>query len=207
MTDTHGSQPQHAQPQHRDDPHHRPPGHEREIDRNINLRGVGLTVLGLLLGTILAMAAMWWMYESMLADSQAEQPQPPPLAAARQPTLPPGPRLQSSPTRDMAQFLARENALLSSYGWRDEAAGTVRIPISRAMEVVAEEGLESSRAALSTAPDPQAGDDLQTKPEAGDAGGGTATTAAGGGAGASDGSAASAGAATSPGGAAPGGQG
>ena len=157
------------------DPHHRPAGHERQVDRDINLRGIGLTVFGLVAATAVAMLVMWWMYESMLAGGQARQPEPSPLAAARQPALPPGPRLQASPQRDMEQLRARENALLSSYGWRDEAAGTVRIPISRAMEVVAEEGLEGSRAALSTAPDLQAGDDLQADAAAGGTAGAPAT--------------------------------
>ena len=145
----------------RHDPHHRPAGHERQVDRDISLRGIGYTVLGLAVGTLLAMVAMWWMYESMLSGAQAHQPEPSPLAAARQPVLPPGPRLQASPNRDLAQFRAHENARLSSYGWKDEASGTVHIPISRAMQVVAEAGLDGAHAALSMAPDKTAGDDLQ----------------------------------------------
>ena len=142
-------------------PHHRPAGHEREIDRDIDLGGVAKTVLGLLVGTVIAMLAMWWMFEALLAGERARDPEPPPIAEARQPTLPPGPRLQASPEVDLQRFRARENAMLSSYGWKDEAAGVVRIPVDRAMDVVAEEGLAAARAATSTAPDREAGDDLE----------------------------------------------
>ena len=36
---------------------------------------------------------------------------------------------------------AAEDAVLSSYGWVNEAAGFVRIPIDRAIERVVEQGL------------------------------------------------------------------
>jgi hypothetical protein len=159
-------------------PHHRPSGHEREIDRGIDLGGVTKTVLGVLIGTIVAMFAMWWMLESMIAGGRAADPAPPPLAEARQPALPPGPRLQASPERELERYRARENARLSSYGWKNEAAGTVRIPVRRAMEVVAERGIDGARAALSTAPDRGAGDDPAIDPAALPAGGGLATEAA-----------------------------
>jgi hypothetical protein len=160
-------------------PHHRPAGHEREIDRDIDLGGVAKTVLGLLVGTVIAMLAMWWMFEALLAGERARDPEPPPIAEARQPALPPGPRLQASPEVDLERFRARENAMLSSYGWKDEAAGVVRIPVDRAMDVVAEEGLAAARAALSTAPDREAGDDLQAvDPAALPQGGGVPATEA-----------------------------
>ena len=36
---------------------------------------------------------------------------------------------------------ARENQILTSYGWVDRKAGTVRIPIERAMDLIAHRGL------------------------------------------------------------------
>ncbi len=35
----------------------------------------------------------------------------------------------------------REEGLLYSYGWVDEKAGTVRIPIERAMDLIVQRGL------------------------------------------------------------------
>jgi len=53
----------------------------------------------------------------------------------------PAPRLQVVAQQDLAAFRAREDAELHSYGWIDKDAGVVRIPIERAMELIAERGL------------------------------------------------------------------
>jgi hypothetical protein len=52
--------------------------------------------------------------------------------------LPPEPRLQVSPQADMDAMRAREHELLHSYGWVDREKGVARIPIDRAMEIMAE---------------------------------------------------------------------
>ena len=44
----------------------------------------------------------------------------------------------------LQEILANERAILSSYGWIDRDLGVVRIPIDRAMDVLAERGLPSS---------------------------------------------------------------
>ena len=56
---------------------------------------------------------------------------------------PPEPRLQKDPAMDLQQFRAGEEAVLHSYGWVDPEKGIVRIPVERAMELVAKEGLPS----------------------------------------------------------------
>jgi|SRR5882762_1072914 len=53
----------------------------------------------------------------------------------------PEPRLQVAPREDLQTFRAREEAELNSYGWIDRTAGIVRLPISRAMDLVVERGL------------------------------------------------------------------
>ena len=53
----------------------------------------------------------------------------------------PEPRLQVAPAVDMSLFRAKEEAELNSYGWVNQTAGVVRIPIRRAMELIAERGL------------------------------------------------------------------
>src|SRR2546426_11208283 len=68
-------------------------------------------------------------------------PPPSPIAEARAPRPPPEPRLQSSPVRDMEELRAREDSVLTSYGWVDRQAGIGRIPIDRAVELVLEKGL------------------------------------------------------------------
>jgi hypothetical protein len=61
-----------------------------------------------------------------------------PIAPAVGTALPPAPRLQSAPRKDLEQLRAEEDSVLSSYGWVDQAAGIARIPIDRAMALQAE---------------------------------------------------------------------
>jgi len=54
----------------------------------------------------------------------------------------PMPRVQTDDgNQDVADLHAREDLLLSNYSWADQAQGKVRIPISRAMELIAQRGL------------------------------------------------------------------
>lgn len=56
-------------------------------------------------------------------------------------TLPPQPRLQVYPVRHWKEFQAAEEERLTTYGWMDRSTGAVRVPIDRAIELVAERGL------------------------------------------------------------------
>ena len=56
----------------------------------------------------------------------------------------PQPRLQVDPQNDLMQTQARDRELLNSYGWVDRSTGTVRIPIERAMDLIAERGLNGA---------------------------------------------------------------
>ncbi|HYK37567.1 hypothetical protein [Alloacidobacterium sp.] len=54
----------------------------------------------------------------------------------------PTPRLQDDDGNlDTADLHAREDLLLDNYSWLDRSKGTVRIPIERAMELIAQRGL------------------------------------------------------------------
>jgi hypothetical protein len=70
---------------------------------------------------------------------------------------PPEPRIQADPRLDLWRLRAREDAVLSSYGWLDQQAGTVRIPISRALDLLAERGLPVRSGAVPEAGVPDTG--------------------------------------------------
>ena len=55
--------------------------------------------------------------------------------------LPPEPRLQVSAPKDLKQYKAAQEEILNSYGWVDQKAGIVRIPIDRAMDILVQKGL------------------------------------------------------------------
>ena len=70
-----------------------------------------------------------------------------PLAAGLARPLPPAPRLQNYPFYDLRAFRSEENRVLEHYGWVDKNAGVVRIPVERAIDVLAEQGLPYRSAA------------------------------------------------------------
>jgi hypothetical protein len=55
---------------------------------------------------------------------------------------PPPPRLQTSPSEDLAKFRADEDKRLNGYYWIDKEKGIVHIPIEQAMKELAEEGID-----------------------------------------------------------------
>ena len=60
-----------------------------------------------------------------------------------QPVIPPEPRIEVAPYEQFQQLHAHEEHVLSTYAWVDKQAGTVRIPIDRAIDLLAAKGLPS----------------------------------------------------------------
>ncbi len=100
---------------------------------------VVLFALGLTAGTILVIWLMKVSADALNREAREGSHAIHPLAESSE--LPPEPRLQETPALDLARFRAKEDETLSTYGWVDRQAGVVRIPIERAMEIVAKEGL------------------------------------------------------------------
>ncbi|HEV2425810.1 MAG TPA: hypothetical protein VGZ29_13360 [Terriglobia bacterium] len=55
--------------------------------------------------------------------------------------IPPAPRLQVNGYDDLRDYLQQQQHQLDSYGWVDQTAGVVRIPIDRAMDLLLQQGL------------------------------------------------------------------
>ena len=53
----------------------------------------------------------------------------------------PNPRLQESPPVELVGILREERDRVSSYGWVDKKGGIARIPVDRAMDILAKNGL------------------------------------------------------------------
>ena len=113
------------------------PVHAHE-ESDVVLRPVVIAGLGLLVLLIVTAAAMFGLYH-LLAREEARLSLPAnPLAAAEGPRLPPQPRLQAHPLKDLEALRQAENERLTTYGWVDKSAGTVRIPIARAIDILAQ---------------------------------------------------------------------
>jgi hypothetical protein len=120
---------------------HRPEhesGSRAAYDAELDLRSIVGFSVGVIVVTMLAAAIMWWMSSSFKRQEEAKDRAPSPLAEARVDAIPPGPRLQPAPPRDMDELRARDHDTLSSYGWVDPARGIARIPVDRAITILAE---------------------------------------------------------------------
>jgi hypothetical protein len=114
-------------------------GHEAS---NPRVGRILLLAAGLVGVIATGLAALWLLFAVL--QSRAEQADVPisPLATAAQ--LAPGPRLQANPSADWQQVRATAEALLGSYG--QGSGDSVRIPIDRAMELIAQRGLPARNA-------------------------------------------------------------
>ena len=74
------------------------------------------------------------------------------LVATEPNPLPPEPRLQANPVEDLRESRASARRALDGYAWVDRKAGRVRIPIERAMDLVAERGVAPLEAMPVTPP-------------------------------------------------------
>lgn len=111
--------------------------HERS---DVSVRFMAYVVVGLTLLTLGGMGVSWWYFSAVEQEERAAERPVPPLAATL-PELPPEPRLQVVPAADLTSVRVREDSILTTYGWIDRKSGLVRIPIDRAIEVLAERGL------------------------------------------------------------------
>ena len=106
---------------------------------DINARGTILTAVILLVGMWLVVVLLYFYFAHLI--HQRAQGNPPPLAAVQRNVLPPFPRLQPAPARDLKTLRSREDWELNHYFWIDQSKGTVAIPIERAMEILARRGI------------------------------------------------------------------
>jgi hypothetical protein len=111
--------------------------------------------IGLALATLVTSALVLVFFRWLGERERREDAPPPPLARMDPDRQPPAPRLQTLPAQDLATVKAEEDHTLSTYGWVDEPAGIVRIPIREAMRILAERG-EAPLPLLSPSPSPPA---------------------------------------------------
>lgn len=101
--------------------------------KDVGPNGVLIFLASLLLALLLSIVVVWLLYGYFGATHPAVRVFPG--------QVPPEPRIQSAPLIDLRHIRAHEDAVLGSYGWVDKQTGTVRIPIDRAMDILAQRGL------------------------------------------------------------------
>jgi len=129
---------------HLDDEARNPHVHHEPGDVN----APALTKFGLSMAALIVvfLFGLWGMFE-YLKNREAELGLPMSSAAiVNTQKQPPEPRLQRYPARDMREMRAAEEKILNQYAWIDPDKGIVRIPVERAMDLIAERGLPAATA-------------------------------------------------------------
>jgi hypothetical protein len=111
-------------------------GHER---KDADVTSIALVGLALLLVILLVQLTVWMTVRHLHLERAAKDHGG--ESTAQSAGLFPGPRLQIDPGVDLATMRVRDARELNTYGWIDRQAGLVRIPIERAMQLIAERGL------------------------------------------------------------------
>jgi hypothetical protein len=111
-----------------------------EFDRDLDVPLILGVTAGVLVITLLSAVAMWGVMVGFDRFDRAHAEAPPPMAAGR-PEHPAGALLQAAPTADMQEMHASDLERLDHAGWVDRSQGTVRLPISVAIDVLAARGL------------------------------------------------------------------
>jgi hypothetical protein len=147
----------------------RNPGGEKhaDFDRDINLKAVVYTGVGLAVLTAVSFVLMWFFFKGLASYEERRDPEPSPMPEAARELRPAGPTLQATPERDLAELLAIEHERLEGYGMAGDGEHA-RVPIERAMEMALERGLgtpEGTDEEPSERSDEDEGGDDETSPE------------------------------------------
>lgn len=113
-------------------------GHEV---RDVDFRPVVAASIGLAVVIVLVLVGMWVLFGDLAARRARLSTPANPLVAESGRELPPEPRLQAAPIDDLRHLRASEEKVLTSYAWVDADKGIVRIPIERAMDLLAARGI------------------------------------------------------------------
>jgi hypothetical protein len=120
---------------------------------DVSIRGIVLFTVGLAVATALSMWLMGGLFRQLDEREAREAEAIPPTTRVpgARPQRPPEPVLQGAPGSrfelqdpivEMQAWRRHEDELLSSSGWIDRNAGTVRIPIDQAKRLLLERGLD-----------------------------------------------------------------
>lgn len=95
---------------------------------------IGLSFLTVVVFALAVSAGLLYYFTHAVAAPSVNplaEPQPPP----------PEPRLQVTPSADLARYQAEQDTRLNSFGWVDREQQIVHIPIDRAMDILLDKGL------------------------------------------------------------------
>ena len=107
-------------------------GHEH---REVSVRFIVVSLITLLIGTFMVCLLVVGIFQYFHTTYL------PPQATQVPPQVPPEPRVEEKPYLQLQNLRTLEDHVLNSYAWVDQNQGTVRVPIDRAIDMVAQKGL------------------------------------------------------------------
>ena len=108
-------------------------GHEEsEVSVRLIVASLGFLAVGTFLVFVLVVGIFRYFYDT---NKTAE--------ALRQGVIPPEPRIEVAPYEQLQRLKVQEDHILNTYAWVDQKGGTVRVPIDRAIDLLAAKGLPS----------------------------------------------------------------
>jgi hypothetical protein len=113
------------------------PGHE---SNRIRLRGLLIFSVALIVTIVLVQGVLGLVMERLARPKEQPDALYPGHRAIEVDRFP-NPRLQQNPADDLARMKAEEYQRITTYGWVDRKAGIARIPVDRAMDILAKSGL------------------------------------------------------------------
>ncbi len=130
-------------------------GEAEAFDLEIDVRTILATGGWLAVTIVVSMVLMWFLIVVLKRwEARADLPASPALQQAleeRTSLEPPGPRLQPSPASELVPeaeltaYLEEQQRALDGYGWVSKEGGVAHIPIARAIEILAAQGLPAPR--------------------------------------------------------------
>jgi hypothetical protein len=134
-----------------------PFGHGNYEHQDLASKGILYFLLALAVGTAICFFGLRGLYSVLDAQVRSQQPMSPLITSVPEDTLHipagypqtafPSPRLEEDERGQLDDIRLRWDNQLYSYGWVDQQAGTVRLPIDRAMDLLAQRGLPTRSAA------------------------------------------------------------
>jgi hypothetical protein len=111
---------------------HKKFGYEK---KDVHLPAIVRNMIGLFVLLVVSIVAMKLLFDVFKKQQDASDQPLPPMVNVNQ--VPPSPNLEEREGEVLDATRAYEQPLLTGYAWVDEKAGIARIPVARAMELIA----------------------------------------------------------------------
>ncbi len=117
--------------------HHSPngAGHEQsEVSVRLIVVSLGFLAIATFVIFLMVIGIFRYFYASYSTEEATKRSQP---------VVPPQPRIEVAPYEQLQQLRVKEDHILNTYAYVDKQSGVVRVPIDRAIDMLATKGLPS----------------------------------------------------------------